>query len=754
MIVPADDEVEPIIAFTPADHYEASMDDPLGALVMQDVPTRIAAAQKLQTTFRRGPKAPPQTSLQKRAREARSKWQNLQAAADGDIGVLGVSTVSDVRVPPLTQSTWSQTNIGDYTNWPTCYNYYTPNNYPCGCVATAMAQLMRYHEYPTAGIGSPYMGGNGYGGPYVWEDMILEPYQTMPLYQRQAIGALCYDAAESVDTIYGSGGSSASLYDADQELVNTFDYSNCIHGYNNYNDIGSGLEGMINSNLDAALPVILGIKGGSGGHALVCDGYGYQSTTLYHHLNMGWSGRDNVWYNLPIIDCSETGYSFNAVHTCLYNVYKSGSGEIISGRITDPAGGPIADVNVAATAGITCNGLSNENGIYAVTNVPSSTTFTVSPSKSPWQFAPQPVTTGYSTGGLGVHKTSGNVCGIDFTGTISAGFIEFDEDTCAAGETVGVKIVDTDLLGTGSVAAVLTTCGGDTETVSLAETPVDTGVFIADVDTAQSSPVPENGTIELQQSSVLIGTYQDADDGTGAPATASNTCTLNVLETLCEADFTGGLPAGWQVINGGTSNDTWTSANPGGRSSSYWDGTFMIVDSDYTGYEDMDEQLLTPAIDCTSYSGVELQFSHYFQYYGNEIADLDVSVASGPWQSLRRWQGETIGGVVEVDLSAIADGQPDVQIRWHYYNANWEYYWGIDNVQIRGSIEPTLPTGDFEPDCDVDFSDYAIIGAAWHSDPNAVHWNPACDISVPPDSAVNLKDLLIFSDNWLNSVGP
>ncbi len=33
------------------------------------------------------------------------------------------------------------------------YNYYTPGNYRTGCVATAMAQLMRYHQHPTAPIG-------------------------------------------------------------------------------------------------------------------------------------------------------------------------------------------------------------------------------------------------------------------------------------------------------------------------------------------------------------------------------------------------------------------------------------------------------------------------------------------------------------------------------------------------------------------------------------------------------------------------
>ena len=68
-------------------------------------------------------------------------------------------------------------------------------------------------------------------------------------------------------------------------------------------NIGDGLNGMINPNLDSNNPVILGIDDSQGdGHAVVADGYGYKSSTLYHHLNMGWDGEDDVWYNLPNID--------------------------------------------------------------------------------------------------------------------------------------------------------------------------------------------------------------------------------------------------------------------------------------------------------------------------------------------------------------------------------------------------------------------------------------------------------------------
>ena len=86
---------------------------------------------------------------------------------------------------------------------------------------------------------------------------------------------------------------------------------------------------------------------GNSGHAVLVDGYGYdQSTrikTLYHHLNMGWAGYNDLWYNLPEIG------DYDTVPACIYNVFPTGTGEIISGRVTDATGWPILGVTVKTT---------------------------------------------------------------------------------------------------------------------------------------------------------------------------------------------------------------------------------------------------------------------------------------------------------------------------------------------------------------------------------------------------------------------
>jgi hypothetical protein len=253
--------------------------------------------------------------------------------------------------------------------------------------------------------------------------------------------------------------------------------------------------------------------------------------------------------------------------------------------------------------------------------------------------------------------------------------------------------------------------------------------------------------------------FKANDGGTppeGGDSVTTATITIDVQPqapaVIYETNFNGGLPDGWSIIDGGTSSDTWTDTNPGGRSSSYWTGTFMIVDSDYAGTVNMDEQLITHSIDCSDLMDVTLKFKHYFYRYENEVADVDIRVGGGDWQNKVRYQGTSASGQVELDLSSIADGEPDVQIRWHYYNANYEWYWGIDDVQLIATtlLQPT--PGDFEQDCDVDFYDFSIFASAWLSGPGDDNWDPDCDISKPADNFIDFFDYAVFANNWLTGL--
>ncbi len=419
VIVSADDLVEPIIAFADDGTFEPSLESPLGALVNNDLNGRVAAVRNTFSLQMETPGGP------------RSKWRyfiDLAEASENGFGLMGLSLIPDVRVEPFIKSKWGQRYICGKNG----YNYYTPKNYQCGCTATAMAQLMRYHEHPTGrmkigrsnflikvdGISeSAYtLGGDGKGGPYKWFLMVLEPGCSTTLQERQAIGALCYDAAVAAQTEFSNNSSASNLHDARDALRDTFMYNNAIRASDSIGSLGgSVLNNMVNTNLDAGYPVILGIRREEtdSGHAVVADGYGYDFSALYHHLNMGWSGSDDIWYNLPNIDSSGAEL-YDTIDGCIYNIFPSGSGEIISGRVTDTSGNPISDATVTAEGGRgPYTAVTNNRGIYALVNVGPYTAYIVSATKSGYNFTSQGASTRKSEDST---RVSGNKWGIDFVG--------------------------------------------------------------------------------------------------------------------------------------------------------------------------------------------------------------------------------------------------------------------------------------------------------------------------------------------------
>ena len=442
VIVSADDLIEPIVAFAASGTYNPSPRSPLGE--------RMVAARK--PTPRRA-MHPRRVSLLARPIRGRHKrtgeWSSLLGPTLSTLNsIQSMSTLSDPRVDPFVSSHWGQTTVDDTETGLTCYNYSTPNNYCAGCVAAAMAQLMRFHQYPTLGVGSqlcpitvdgvprqePLLGGDGAGGPYNWADMPLDPDASVTSAQRQAIGALCHDAGTAAQMSYTYAGSGTRMLYAYTALRYGFMYGNAKCAADTvWLTADDRLYKMINPNLQAGLPVLLGIfreeNGELYGHAVVCDGYGYNASTIYHHLNMGWIGTDDAWYNLPNIDALK--YQYTAISDCLYNVYPTGTGEIICGRVTDEAGNPLSSANVTANSYSTST---NSRGLYALAKVPAHTTYSMKVSAPGYLFAPRAATTGTSSD---VGLNCGNLWGVDFAGQPESDVA--DAKKMADGITVGCE---------------------------------------------------------------------------------------------------------------------------------------------------------------------------------------------------------------------------------------------------------------------------------------------------------------------------
>lgn len=386
VILSADDTAEPIIAFSPRGSFNPSSTSALADLINHDLSKRAARAKL----------AVPNADA---AKKAQRKWHAFLAGSGAyppDTEVSNsIVVASQIMVPPLIQTLWSQQT--DLSLTEACYNYYSPpnaagssNNDPCGCVATAMAQELYYFQYPTAAVGAKsfsitnenmmtntlLLGGDGGGGPYVWGNMPLSPDYPTPT-QAQAIGALCHDAGATVHMRYTPTNSTAYTAFVPQALTNVFKFASVAYFENINGTSGSTLLNMVNPNLDAHLPVVVGVQDGVGndvtaGHCLVCDGYGYSTSTLFHHLNLGFAGDDDIWYALPNIQTPDND-GYNVFEACVYNIYTNGSGQIMSGRVTDPFGAPVAGATVTGVrnGGGTYTVTTDTNGIYALARVPA-----------------------------------------------------------------------------------------------------------------------------------------------------------------------------------------------------------------------------------------------------------------------------------------------------------------------------------------------------------------------------------------------
>lgn len=216
-------------------------------------------------------------------------------------------------VIPLCQSTWDQ---------PAPYNGMCPGGSVTGCVATTMAQIMRYWSYPSHGIGSSFYyetSPENYGllyadydtSDYVWSAM---PYSvTNTNYE---VAKLMYDCGVSVDMSYSPSESGAWVINADDKIsaqssfVKYFGYNaKTIQGLKRKNYSDSAWMAMIENELNSRrLVEYAGWDSVNGGHTWVCDGYDTNSNL---HMNWGWSGYDNGYYKLDVLNPNPYFFSKN-----------------------------------------------------------------------------------------------------------------------------------------------------------------------------------------------------------------------------------------------------------------------------------------------------------------------------------------------------------------------------------------------------------------------------------------------------------
>lgn len=240
----------------------------------------------------------------------------------------GGGGMNTAAVSPLLTTTWNQGSSSSPS-----YNYYCPTSGGStaitGCVATAMAQVMRYHSHPKYGNGShSYVETGSASTPsygtlsanfgtttYDWANMPVSITSASALAQRQAIGRLMSHAGISVDMDYSPSSSGANTPDAAAAYTNNFHYTNGgFLARSSYSTANWKI--VLKAGLDAAKPILYrGRETASNtGHAWVCDGY---DVSDYFHMNWGWGGSYNGYFSVD--DLTPSGYYFNDTQGAIIN---------------------------------------------------------------------------------------------------------------------------------------------------------------------------------------------------------------------------------------------------------------------------------------------------------------------------------------------------------------------------------------------------------------------------------------------------
>ena len=227
-------------------------------------------------------------------------------------------------VQPLLKTTWGQ-------NSP--YNQHCPTransdgeqeNCPVGCVALALGQIMKYHNYPETGKGYKSYQPFGLSEPisadfentqYHWE-LMRDSYVRFGSYksysdeEADAVATLLFHAGVSVGTIYALSGSSAFAYaNIPRDMVENFRYAEEGIRYLSRSDYSKEewME-LIFEELSNGRPIFYaGNSPTYGGHAFVLDGYDAEGKV---HINWGWRGTDNEYYDIDLLE-GENNYSEN-----------------------------------------------------------------------------------------------------------------------------------------------------------------------------------------------------------------------------------------------------------------------------------------------------------------------------------------------------------------------------------------------------------------------------------------------------------
>lgn len=210
-------------------------------------------------------------------------------------------------VSPLLSVTWNQS---PYYNADCPYDWAGGGLSVTGCVATAMAQVMKFWSWPVTGVGMHSYSSSCCGSLYANFGSTTYNWSSMPnsvTSPNAAVAKLMSHCGISVDMSYSASSSGAYVVSsaspvthcAEYALRNYFNYKPTLHGEKRSSYSEAAWKSLLKGDLDAGRPIIMAGFGSGGGHCFVADGY---DASDFFHMNWGWGGISNGYFNINALN--------------------------------------------------------------------------------------------------------------------------------------------------------------------------------------------------------------------------------------------------------------------------------------------------------------------------------------------------------------------------------------------------------------------------------------------------------------------
>ena len=244
-------------------------------------------------------------------------------------------------VAPMLQTSWDQS--APYNNLcPEVNGQKTPT----GCTATAMAQIMKFHEWPITPIKAISWTSNITGKKetidltkrtYNWDNMLPHYRNGYTAAQAQEVAQLMVDVGKAINSSYSPEGTGSNEIYALNGFVNVFNYSKAARVIKRTDVTEDEYVTAIRENLEARQPVMsvgFGINF-EGGHAYVFDGIDENDMI---HIDWGWNGAYNGYFDMTYMSPDGIGTgggtgTYNVGQAIIVNIAPSGESDVNSENV-------------------------------------------------------------------------------------------------------------------------------------------------------------------------------------------------------------------------------------------------------------------------------------------------------------------------------------------------------------------------------------------------------------------------------------